>query len=63
LEVNIFNICHQPRDDEEIHEVNLIETLVLDQFNVSCFSDPLEACLDVILVIMRTLKLHIFIPC
>jgi hypothetical protein len=46
LEVNIFNICHQSRDDEEIHEVYLIETFVQDEFNVSCFFDPLEACLD-----------------
>jgi hypothetical protein len=28
LEVNIFNICKQPGDDDGFHEVNLIETLV-----------------------------------
>jgi hypothetical protein len=45
LEVNIFNICKQPRDDDGFHEVNLIETLVQDQFNLTCFSNPLESCL------------------
>uniref|UniRef100_A0A2N9I6A0 RNA-directed DNA polymerase n=1 Tax=Fagus sylvatica TaxID=28930 RepID=A0A2N9I6A0_FAGSY len=45
LEVNIFNICKQPGDDDGFHEVNLIETLVQDQFNLTCFSDPLESCL------------------
>jgi hypothetical protein len=28
LEVNIFNICKQPGNDDGFHEVNLIETLV-----------------------------------
>ena len=28
-----------------MHEVDLIETLVQEQFNKTCFSDPLEACL------------------
>jgi hypothetical protein len=45
LELNIFNICKQPGDDDGFHEVNLIETLVQNQFNLTCFSDPLESCL------------------
>ena len=45
LELNIFNICKQPGDVEDVHEVNLIETLVQDHFLPSLFSDPLEACL------------------
>lgn len=45
LELNIFNIYKQPRDDDEVQEVNLIETLVQNQFNLSCFSNPLEAYL------------------
>ena len=45
LELNIFNTCKQPRDEEDVHEVELIETLVQEQFNKTCFSDPLEACL------------------
>ena len=44
LELNIFNTCKQPRDEEDVHEVELIETLVQEQFNKTCFSDPLEAC-------------------
>ena len=46
LELNIFNICKQPGDVEDVHEVNLIETLVQDHFLPSLFSDPLEACLS-----------------
>jgi hypothetical protein len=42
---NIFNICKQPRDIEDVHEVNLIETLVQNNFLSSLFSDPLEAYL------------------
>ena len=45
LELNIFNTCKQPKDEEVVHEVDLIETLVQEQFNKTCFSDPLEACL------------------
>jgi len=32
LEINIFNICKQPRDDNDLQEVDLIEELVYDQF-------------------------------
>jgi len=32
LEMNIFNICKQPRDDNELQELDLIEELVYDQF-------------------------------
>jgi len=32
LEMNIFNICKQPRDDNDLQEVDLIEKLVYDQF-------------------------------
>jgi hypothetical protein len=47
IELNIFNICKQPAidDDEEIHEVDMIQTLVEDKFAHSMFSDPIEACL------------------
>jgi len=33
LEMNIFNICKQPGDDNDLHEVNLIEELVYDEFD------------------------------
>ena len=29
LELNIFNTCKQIRDGEDVHEVNLIETIIL----------------------------------
>ncbi|KAG7964382.1 hypothetical protein I3843_09G167200 [Carya illinoinensis] len=45
LELNIFNICKQPGDDDDVQEVNLIQTLVQNKFDLSSFSDPLEACL------------------
>jgi len=32
LEMNIFNICKQPGDDNDLKEVDLIEELVYDQF-------------------------------
>jgi hypothetical protein len=32
LEMNIFNICKQPGDDNDLQEVDLIEELVYDQF-------------------------------
>ena len=30
LELNIFNNCKQTRDEEDVHEVTLIETIVQD---------------------------------
>jgi hypothetical protein len=32
LEMNIFNICKQPGDDNDSQEVDVIENLVYDQF-------------------------------
>ena len=31
LEMNIFNICKQPGDDNDLQEVDLVEELVYDQ--------------------------------
>ena len=45
LEMNVFNICKQPRDDSDLHEVDLIEELDHEQFASTLPSDPLEACL------------------
>jgi hypothetical protein len=47
VELNIFNNCKQPvmDDDEEIYEVDMIQTLVENKFAHSMFSDPIEACL------------------
>jgi hypothetical protein len=35
LEMNIFNICKQPGDDNDFQEVDLIEELVYDQFETT----------------------------
>jgi len=32
LEMNVFNICKQPGDDNDLPEVDVIEELVYDQF-------------------------------
>ena len=32
LEMNIFNFCKQPKDDNDLQEADLIEELVYDQF-------------------------------
>jgi len=32
LEMNIFNICKQPGDDNDLHEIDFIEELVFNQF-------------------------------
>ncbi|KAL4296425.1 hypothetical protein GQ457_12G013270 [Hibiscus cannabinus] len=43
LELNVFNVCKQPEENSEVHEVDLIEELVHDQINISELFDPLEA--------------------
>jgi hypothetical protein len=35
LEMNIFNICKQPGDDNELQEVDFTEKLVHDQFQTT----------------------------
>jgi hypothetical protein len=35
LKMNIFNICKQPRDDNDLQEVDFIEKLVHDQFQTT----------------------------
>ena len=44
MELNIFNVCKQPKEkEEEVHEVDLIETLVQEYFDNSLIFDPLQA--------------------
>ena len=46
LELNIFNICKQPANNEDVDkEVYMIETIVQNCFNSSFSSDPLQFCL------------------
>ena len=35
LEMNIFNTCKQPGDDNDLQEVDFIEKLVHDQFQIT----------------------------
>ena len=35
LEMNIFNICKQPEDDDDLQEVDFIEKLVHGQFQTT----------------------------
>ena len=42
LEMNIFNICKQPRDDNDLQEVDFIEKLVHDKFQTT----PSETKID-----------------
>ena len=45
LELNVFNMCKQQGNDDEIHEANLIDTLMEEEFLLTSLSEPLEACL------------------
>ena len=36
-------MAKQPHEDDNCAYVNLIETVVQEEFNKNCFSDPLEA--------------------
>ncbi|KAI5320982.1 hypothetical protein L3X38_040690 [Prunus dulcis] len=46
LELNIFNICKQPANNEDVDkEVYMIEIIVQNCFNSSFSSDPLQFCL------------------
>ena len=45
LEMNMFNICKQPGDSNDLHEVDFIDELVHEKFASTLPSDPLEACL------------------
>uniref|UniRef100_A0A2N9EYF5 Integrase catalytic domain-containing protein n=1 Tax=Fagus sylvatica TaxID=28930 RepID=A0A2N9EYF5_FAGSY len=44
-ELNIFNVMRQQLEDDECHYVNLIDTVVQEEFNRNCFLDPLETLL------------------
>ncbi|KAA3480310.1 integrase [Gossypium australe] len=42
LELNVFNVCKQPIEDSNVHEVDFIEQLVHEQFINSKLLNPLE---------------------
>ncbi|KAI3470782.1 hypothetical protein Pfo_027445 [Paulownia fortunei] len=46
LELNVFNVCMQPAEDVEVHEVDSIEELVHEYFTTTNSSDSLETCFE-----------------
>ena len=40
LELNVFNVCKQPGEDTDVHEVDVIEELVHEQLINSTFLEP-----------------------
>ena len=46
LELNIFNNCKQTRDEEDVHEVNLTETIVQDQTSETCLVNSCDFNFD-----------------
>ncbi|XVF72371.1 hypothetical protein PTKIN_Ptkin12aG0116600 [Pterospermum kingtungense] len=45
LELNVFNICKQPMDNNDVHEVDFIDELVHDKSISTVSTNPLEVCL------------------
>ena len=46
LELNIFNTCKKTRDEEDVYEVNLIETIVQDQTLETCLVNSCDFNFD-----------------
>ncbi|XP_026452306.1 uncharacterized protein LOC113352739, partial [Papaver somniferum] len=48
VELNVFNVSqhHVNLDDEDVHEVNMIESLIQDSLTGIMSKDPLQACLE-----------------
>ena len=43
LELNIFNTCKETRDEEDVHEVNLIETIAQYQKLETCLVNSCDS--------------------
>jgi len=50
LEMNIFNICKQPGDDNDLQEVDFIEKLVYDQFQTTSSETEIDESDDLQMV-------------
>jgi hypothetical protein len=50
LEMNIFNISKQPRDDNDLYEVDFIEKLVHDQFQTTSSETEIDESDDLQMV-------------
>ena len=46
LERNVFNICKQPRDNNDLQEIDFIEKLVYDQFKTTLSKTELNESED-----------------
>jgi hypothetical protein len=53
LEMNIFNICKQPRDDSDLQEVDFIEKLVHDQFQTTSSETEIDESDDLQMVYFK----------
>jgi len=53
LEMNIFNICKQPEDDNDLQEVDFIEKLVHDQFQTTSNETEIDEYDDLQMVYFR----------
>jgi hypothetical protein len=53
LEMNIFNICKQPGDDNDLPEVDLIEEFVYDQFESTLSKIEFDKYKDLQLIYSR----------
>ncbi|PON62578.1 hypothetical protein PanWU01x14_136930, partial [Parasponia andersonii] len=45
LQLNVFNLCKQPHEEDENEEVNVIETILSDCVQTGSNLDSLEVCL------------------
>lgn len=45
MEVNVFNVDNRVKDDEDVYEVSLIDTLVQEHVEGVLYQDPLEIAL------------------
>ncbi|XP_026410828.1 uncharacterized protein LOC113306058 [Papaver somniferum] len=48
VELNVFNVSQQPMDldDNDVHEINMIESLIQDSLSNTLSVDPLQACME-----------------
>ena len=45
VNLNIFNVIKEIRDDEDVYEVNMIESVVQNYVDHVSYDDPLKSCL------------------
>lgn len=45
IELNVFRMCNQPWSDDDIHEVNMVDSLIEEEFRETTCSNHLEVLL------------------